>query len=175
MKKITKLGVLLLFTIFITSCCEKQDATKPSQAISVETARILQQEYVHTRANPLNEILRANGTLVNADGTTSNNLEDVREVWFDIKVMKQYIAYVEKEAKEKGITGDLGLRVYYGAYPKTGGYHQPGFSTVFFMPTHRVIPNSNAAYFFPPSGDDENIDGIDGLNMGDAEIPPKGI
>ncbi len=183
MKTITKLGVLSIFMFFIISCKEQQNtskkeqqnATKPKQTISIETAKILQQEYVKTRANPLNEMLRANGTLVNADGTTSKKIEDVRDVWFDIKVLKQYIAYVEKEAKNKGVKGDLGLRVYYGAYPKTGGYHQPGFSTVFFMPTHRVLPNSNAAYFFPPTGDDENIDGIDGLNLGQGRIPPKGI
>ena len=175
MKNFTKLGVLLLFAVYITSCCDVQDASKPSQAISIETARILQNEYINTRANLLNELLRANGTLVNSDGTTSTTLEDVRDVWFDIKVMKQYIAYVEKEAKDKGITGDLGLRVYFGAYPRTGNYHQPGFSTVFFMPTHRVMPNTNATYFFPPSGDDENIDDIDGLNMGTGGNPPSGI
>ena len=195
MKSTNKFVYVLLTSVLVfTSCCEKQNAEKPKEAISYKDAKILQQEYIETRANFINEYLHSinhfnekgikeekenkesiNSTPNKKEGLVKKEnkiIEDVRDVTFDLETLKQYIAYVEKEAKSKGLKG-LGLRVYLGAYPKGDtSVKDPGFTTVFFMPTHQpaaeTTKGNNFFYWFG----DEIIDGVDGLNLGSGGRPP---
>ena len=87
--------MLFLTSLFIlTSCVEEQNSDKPEQAITYKKAKSLQQNYINTRANFLNKHLISEGAL---------KTDDVRDVTYNLSTLKQYIAYVEKEAKKRGI------------------------------------------------------------------------
>mgnify|MGYP005992036995 FL=1 len=183
MKKINKIVIVFISILFFYSCCEKQNSDKPKQAIDYSTASKLQKEYIATRANVLNEHLNANGHFNKMKATEdktvkSDFIKDVRDVTFDFATIKQYIAYVEKEAKEKGIDKkELKLRVYLGAYPTKSPNEKIkkedlGYTTVFFMPVKRKLSNG-ASFFY--QNDDEIIKDIDGLNMGQAGKPPHDL
>ena len=136
---------------------ELQNAGKPKNAISYKEAKALQQEFLTTRANTLNKALNSEHKIKG---------QDVRDVTFDLQEIKQYIAYVDAEAKKKGLNG-LGLRVYFGAYPKNDTKTKsPGYSTVFFMPTHQSTSSK---------GQDQIIADVAGLNKGHLGIPPNDI
>lgn len=174
MKPKNKLLYIFLGTtlLLFSSCVGTQNVEKPKQAISYEKAKVLQEEYNRTRANFLNEYLRSKGVL------KKENEEDVRDVWFDLKVLKQYIAYVEAEAKKQGHK-NLGLRVVLGAYPNNLKYPDPGFATVFFMPTYKKDYNPKKASLlsilnFQETGD-EYLEDVDGLNFGMGGKPPKDL
>lgn len=92
---------------------------KPEQTITYAQAYALEQEYVNTRLKVINAQL---------------GIRDKREFWFSLDSLKAYLEYVEYQAHNLGYT-DLGIRVYKGAYPGNAGYHDPGYSTVFFVPT----------------------------------------
>lgn len=133
---------------------ELQNAGKPKNAISYKEAKILQQEYIKNTVKPTVEAFKKIGV---------NKNEDIRDVTFDLDTLKEYIAYVEKEAAKKGITDGLGLRVYIGAYEK-------GEVTMFFMPTKKKetnIPSLEPKF--------EIIENIQGLNRGHAGMPPKDL
>jgi len=134
---------------------------KSGKRITLKEAKTLEQEYVTTRSAVLNESLKRRGLIES---------EDVREVWFDLEDVKEYIAYVEAEAAKKGIKDGLGLRVYLGAYPNEKQYHNPGKTTVFFMPTQKSTSMVKSG-----EGEDENMDDVDGFNFGHGRIPPYGI
>ncbi len=160
MKSIKKISILLLTSLFILSSCkEVQNANKPKNAISYKQAKELQKEYIKTRVKPTIKAFKNLGIDKN---------EDVRDVTFNLKEVKQYIAYVEKEAAKKGITDGLGLRVYLGAYEK-------GDVTMFFMPTKKKEALNGASNFFYFYQEDEMFDDIDGFNFGNSGKPPHDI
>lgn len=168
MKSTIRLTATLLCALFVLTACHKEpEVRKPKGTISYETAKTLQHSFIQTRAKLLNKILNQNGTITG---------EAIRDVTFDFKRVKEYIAYVEQEAKKKGIAPEtLGLRVYLGAYPKEkSNYPNPGRGTVFFMPTRLKITNPNANNFFPFYQDDV-IEDIDGLNIGAGGMPPNDL
>ena len=134
---------------------------KSSKRISKKEAKVLEQEFVTTRTPILNESLKRKKLITD---------EDVREVWFDLEDIKEYIAYVEAAAAKKGINNGLGLRVYLGAYPNEKQYHNPGKTTVFFMPTKK-----GNSLLKSGEEENENIEDVDGLNLGYGRIPPYGI
>ena len=142
---------------------ETIEVQKPAQAISMKKAKTLQQEYISTRANLLNNLLQAKGTIQG---------EDVRDVWYDLEVIEQYIAYVKAEAKKKGYE-NLGLRVHLGAYPNEEGYHNPGNTTFFFVPTYQnTSASKNLVY---KNSDNITAEGIDALNYGQGGNPPRNL
>lgn len=102
-------------------------------------------------------------------------IEDTRDVTFSIDDLKQYIAYVEKIANKKGLKG-LGLRFYFGAYPKndpTPNIKYPGYTTLFFMPTHQVESDSNSANKFFYFAEDQLMENVNPGNLGHAGSPPR--
>ncbi|WP_299835105.1 hypothetical protein [uncultured Tenacibaculum sp.] len=180
--KTTKLLLTLLCvcTLLLTSCkffpgdgntgggekcenCYDFNGQKPKQTITKKEGIILQKEYLETRSRFLNEFLNDKGHIKG---------EDTREVSYDLETIKQYIAYVEAEAKKKGYDG-LGLRLYFGAYPKESNYKDSGYSTIFFMPTYKK--KSATMNFIYDHGGDHVMEGVDGLNFGQAGRPPKDL
>lgn len=180
--KIKNLIMLLCVAIFVFSSCESETKNntdnnefcfkylgKPKEAITYETAKTLQEEYIQTRANILNEQLIGNGTIPTGE-------QDTRDVTYNFNTLKQYIAYVEKEAKEKGISvEELGIRVYLGAYPKNSTYEEKGYTTMFFMPIKNSSGKSGKSTAKYGKQAEEVIDGIDGLNLGSSGKPPKDL
>ena len=186
MKSITKTVFLFLTCLFVfSSCCEKQNSDEPKQiTITYERAAQLQKNYIETRANFLNAYLDSSNHFekdkrkgLTANGEESKIIEDTRDVTFSIEDLKQYIAYVEKIAKEKDLKG-LGLRFYFGAYSKndtTPNIKYPGYTTLFFMPTHQVESKNNNANKFFDHHEDEVIEGANPGNLGQAGKPPKDL
>ena len=147
---------VIFFSVMLFSSCEEVVVRPPAQTISVEKANRLEETYKQTRARILNDTL---------------GYEDTREFWFSLDSLKKYIAYVEQEAAKKGKT-DLGLRIYLGAYPSEGDYPDPGYSTVFIVPTAKNARSSLKRGFFPQEETQENIDSINALNYGHGGKPP---
>lgn len=159
-KSLLAIFIVALLGICCVSCETKmkhQHADPPQQTITPEQANTLQEYYIATRYNILKDTLK---------------IEDTRDFWFSIDTLKKYIAYVEREAKEKGLS-NLGVRVYYGAYPKNSNYPNPGYSTVFIVPTARGAASPIKSGFAPMQETDENIDGLMPLNYGGGGIPPN--
>ena len=151
------LFLMSLLTVILFSACEKPIAP-PEQSISPREANVLEEEYVETRGKIINDTL---------------DIIDRRDFWFSLDSLKQYIAYVEQEAKKRG-KKNLGLRVYFAAYPKEGNYSDPGFSTVFMAPTSRAERSGAVKGLFPmPPPPNQNIDSINALNYGTGGIPPN--
>lgn len=182
---VKNLFYFLSFLFVLSSCNKKQDVKKlnvkkpKNGTITYKRAVQLQKEYINTRANVLNKHLNSINHFKQEQTLVKENkiIEDVRDVTFDLNTLKQYIAYVEKEANKKGLKG-LGLRIYLGAYSndeKDPRVKTPGFSTVFFMPTHQPKEkesNVNNFYFWHH---DEVIVDIDGLNLGNGTPPPNNL
>ncbi len=150
------LSLLCLITVFLFSACE-EIIDPPQQSISFEQANNLEEEFKSTRAGIINDSL---------------DIVDTRDFWFDLEVLKKYIDYVEQEAEEKGLE-NLGLRVYLGAYPQSANYPNPGFTTVFLVPTSQVEGSGLQKGFFPIEPVNQNIDSINALNYGTGGIPPN--
>jgi len=148
-----------LLTVFLFSACE-EIIDPPQQAISVEEADRLEEEFKATRSAVLD---------------TALGFEDTRDFWFSLDTLKKYITYVEQQGKLRG-KENLGIRIYFAAYPPNGNYPDPGYSTVFLVPTAQDRGlNSLRKGFMPVSADDlnQNIDSIAALNYGGGGIPPN--
>lgn len=149
--------MLLIIAFLLWTIFKPVDASPPEQTITFEKANILEEAYKETRVPILTEGL---------------GFEDTREFWFSLETLEQYLRYVRVEGKKLDKT-DLGVRVYLGVYPEDGGYPQPGFSTVFFVPTAQGRTSPLKQGFVPSQPTQENIEGIDALNFGHAGQPPK--
>lgn len=62
------------------------------------------------------------------------DFEDTRRVWFDLKTLKNYIAYVEKRSADNNITPE-GLEFYFSVYPRDKDGNQKNHQTFFIAPT----------------------------------------
>ncbi|MEM9142661.1 MAG: hypothetical protein AAGA86_06710 [Bacteroidota bacterium] len=152
--------VLIILTLLINNCNDvgsQEKVRKPSQTISREKARVLQKEFVRTRSGILNKAL---------------GFEDTRDFWFSLDTLEQYISYVRQESKTRGLE-DLGIRIYYAAYPKDGKgqWPDPGFSTVVLVPTHGKPSIGNGFFPMPPIQDD--TEDLEALNYGNGGHPPN--
>ncbi|QCX37247.1 hypothetical protein FF125_01865 [Aureibaculum algae] len=137
--KLLKLKFKVTITLFLAvsmlliSCDEK----KPHQAdvipskdmlahiIKPEKAVTIYQNYEKERIDILKDTLRA---IYNDD-----NFNDTRRVWFDLKMLKNYIAYVEKKSAENNISPE-GLQFYFSVYGSDEG-KQKNHQTFFIAPT----------------------------------------
>ena len=157
---------LVMSSLFVVSC--DPTVEPPEQGISLEEAKMLESEFLRTRYGAINE------ALPNID-------QDTRDFWFSIDTLKDYIAYVEQEAGAQGLD-NLGIRIYYGAYPEGSEYPDPGYATVFLVPTTQSTTNVVKQGFGPMQDDDDNddddhdnIDGIYYLNYGTGGRPPNDL
>lgn len=149
----------ICFFIFSYSCTTKEQNEKPKSTISYEKAKKMQSNYIETQVKPLQQIYEQLGI---------SKKENIRDVTYDLKTIKQYIAYVEKEAAKKGIKDGLGLRIYIGAY-------EDGDVTMFFMPTIKKEDKTTANHFFYFAAEYQILESVDGLNYGSGGKPPKDL
>ena len=145
------------------------NSSKPEGTLDKETALRLQQIYITERYNPINNII---------------GYEDTREFVFELSRLKQYIAYVENYAEEKGYS-DLGLRFYLSAYPPEFHGNEKTETTIFIAPAAKEGPfnreyrshsklNFNATNNAESDGNGyENIQDLDALNFSHGGRPPK--
>ena len=157
-KKMIVLLAVSLLIAGISSCDDKK--LPPDQVISYEKAKTLEQEFVLTRGQIINDSL---------------DIVDTREFWFSLDSLKRYIEYVEYEAGKQKLS-NLGVRVYFGAYPKNDAEsHQPGYSTVFLVPTAQQRSSQIIQGFAPTKSENENIEGLNALNYSHGGIPPNSL
>ena len=151
--------LLLLIICFLLWIILKGEDTSPpaEQTVTFEKAKILENTYKETRTPIL---------------TKGLGFEDTREFWFSLNTLEQYLKYVRAEG-EKLDKSNLGIRVYLGTYPREGDYPQPGYSTVFFVPTAQQNSSKMIQGFAPIILENENIKSIDALNFGHGGQPPK--
>jgi hypothetical protein len=125
--------------------------------ITPSEAKELNQNFVKTRGKAI-------------DGAIGK--KDAVSTWFSLDALKEYIAFVEKEGKSKGITVS-GLRVYFGAYStKVADVSKKNLSTVFFVPTQAKIGSQQKDGIGDP-GDNSDIGDIEALNRGVLGNPPS--
>ncbi len=90
---------------------------KPNKCISVDAAKSLQEKWKDTRAI---EIEKGQG------------YQDTREFWYSLEDLQEYLDYVKEQSTAQGITKP-GIRIYFGAYPKTS--IKKSYATLFLAPT----------------------------------------
>lgn len=119
---------------------EPREVDPPKQLITLDDADSLYVNYSTRRAE---NIIR----FEMQDQPDGEPFNPTRFVSFDLKVIKDYIAYVEQEAKNAGVKADS-LRIYLGNYGKRGKDKRR--NTVFLLPT----ANTDAGYGGFYIGDD---------------------
>ncbi|MDT0556546.1 hypothetical protein [Patiriisocius hiemis] len=152
--KLTYLLITGIVFISLTSCEKKEP---PVQVLTANQANEIEEEFKNTRARVLNNAL---------------GFEDTRDFWFSLDSLKKYIDYVEHEANKQG-KQDLGLRVYFAAYPPNSNYSQPGKATVFMVPTFREAPNALQKGLVPIQPENVNMKDVSIYNYGHGGIPPN--
>lgn len=124
--------------------------------ITSKEAKELNQNFVKTRSKVIKKAIGK-----------SDNLS----TWFSIDELKQFIADVEQEGKDQGITVN-GIRVYFGSYPTDDKEKKKeNMSTVFMVPTK---PYAGSMQKDGGDGDDggNDIENLGGLNLGQQGWPP---
>ena len=132
--------------------------------ITSKEARELNQNFEKTRSKKLNKIVQKE------EGHP--NEKDAVSSWFSLDELKEYIAYVEEQGKEKEIDVN-GLRIYFGSYSnKEKDTKIQGLSTVFFVPTKAKV-GAQQKDGITDDGDTTDITDIDGMNGGNMGRPPS--
>lgn len=155
-KVFTMTMAMLLVVITFASCDEKE---APQQTISIEEASRLALEFRNTRAKILNDTL---------------GFEDTRDFWFSLDSLRKYLDYVEYNATKMG-KKNLGIRVYFAAYPVNSNYEDAGFSTVFLVPTAQEANSGIKQGFFPMPPPNEPIDSLEAFNYSQGGRPPNDL
>jgi hypothetical protein len=125
--------------------------------ISSKEAKELNKNFVKTRSKAIKKSIGK-----------SDNLS----TWFSIHELKKFIAEVEQEGNDIGITVN-GIRVYFGAYPKDDKQKKKeNMSTVFMVPTK---PYAGSMQKDGGEGDEggNDIEGLGALNLGNQGWPPN--
>ena len=133
--------------------------------ITPKEAKELNQNFVKTKGKALNKIVEKE--------EKHPHQKDAVSSWFSLDELKEYIAYVEEQGKEKGIDVN-GLRIYFGSYSNNEkDASRKGLSTVFLAPTQAKVgvQQKDGLKGYAEGGSD--IDGIDGMNSGGLGFPPS--
>lgn len=88
--------------------CYSMDCESPFNSISMETALSMIRMYRDKQWTASNGLLPGN-----------QNIQDARSVWFSLKTLKRFIYEIEAQsaAQCNDCSAQLGVRIYYGAYP----------------------------------------------------------
>lgn len=142
---------ILLFKECQSNKCPKYDA--PTNLISNDTAQAYHEAYIEKYYNLPETIAQNNGVIP----------DDVSDVWYDLKVLEDYLNYVKVKSEALGLENP-GIRVYFGAKKINGELK----NTVFFTPTHR---ETTRAQEDPVNYNSYDIESSD---YGTAGMPPNG-
>lgn len=125
---------------------------KPKKCITVNEAKALQNKWKETRAQ---EIEQAQG------------YQDTREFWYSVEELQEYLDYVKEQSTTQGINKP-GIRIYFGAYPKSSV--KKSYATIFLAPTKEksaILEGEEEI-----SNNTENNYDIDPMNIGTGGDPP---
>lgn len=121
--------ILLLVIIFILLYCNcKKNQAPPasttgfcqSNACNGATGEVPEGMLSFSLAKSMSEdYARDSGKRYVWEGNVATDSLDARSIWFDLKKMKTFIAYVEESLCKKGCndTTSIGIRFYYAKYP----------------------------------------------------------
>ncbi len=126
---------------------------KPNKCITVTEAKALQNKWKETRAI---EIEQAQG------------YQDTREFWYSLEELQEYLDYVKEQSTAQGINKP-GIRIYFGAYPKTSV--KKSYATMFLAPTKEKSAIMEGEE--ETSNNTENNYDIEPLNTVIGGNPPK--
>lgn len=130
-------GIAVLLLCF--SACKEQthenevpvSTAPPAQIISVETAKEMYDSYTTRRVGIIKEY----------EARTGDTLFDPsRYGWYDYETLKQYMAFIEKEAQEAGVEIS-GISFYFTNYPDKQKFNDgapiryPRQNSFFLLPT----------------------------------------
>jgi uncharacterized iron-regulated protein len=139
----------LLFLLLFTSCkeatsnnphnssCYPNDS-KPSQVISYEEMADMMNAFDTGSKKELDKYIKKTSKGKDTISTVYN--------WYKLDDLKQYIAYIEKISKEKGIAV-TGFRIYPSEYPATFSNQKlKGRQTLIFTPTTSINGKEDVAF-----------------------------
>ncbi|MBQ4914303.1 hypothetical protein J8L85_07645 [Maribacter sp. MMG018] len=119
---LTTAASISLAVLLLTSCNQPQkkehhddspappEVEAPSNIISLKEANVIYDNYSKHRVNPIVQY-------ETKERAPEKKFEPSRYVDFDYETIKQYIDYVEQEAKKAGVKKITKLRLYYANYP----------------------------------------------------------
>ncbi|PQJ75769.1 hypothetical protein [Polaribacter gangjinensis] len=134
------------FLFLLVSCNEKPqnsstcylNDSRPSQAISYEEMAAMIDAFDSGSKKELDKYLKK----------VSNGKDSISTIysWYKLEDLKQYIAYIEKISKEKGIPV-TGLRIYPSEYPENFVNQKlKGRQTLIFTPTTTIDGKDDVAF-----------------------------
>ncbi len=145
---------LSILTFLIISCDEpqkpQQENIKPtkemlSHIIKANKAKDLYNNYKKQRIDIFKDTLKK---------IYGNDFEDTRTIWFDLKTIKNYIAYVEQKSADNKIEPE-GLQFYFSVY-SDDMKKQSNQQTFFIAPTIKK-GKIHYGYTLEKHGDNERI------------------
>ncbi len=107
---------------------EVKEVDAPEGIISLDVAKGLCENYERRRIPGIKKFEAANTD-------SEESFIPTQYVTFDLKTIRQYLDYVEQEAKRANVEPDS-LRIYLGNYGKEG--RDPNRNTVFILPTAEI-------------------------------------
>ncbi|PCJ94461.1 MAG: hypothetical protein COA50_11915 [Flavobacteriaceae bacterium] len=122
-----------------------EDVKPPEQIISNKEAKVLFDDYSRNVVS----------VLQNNDDDDDDSYKPARFAEYDLETIKQYIAYVEQEAKQANKTKVASLRFYFGKYPKG---EKSGKNTMFIVPTTKFEgAEDNQGFYIEVSDDGKKV------------------
>ncbi|MEK6154640.1 hypothetical protein WIW50_15335 [Flavobacteriaceae bacterium 3-367] len=150
--KNVKRTLVRVFTVFVvvfglTGCGEKKDGghgeehetptvEAPAQIVSVAQAKDTYNEYTKRRAR----LIEKYEDSINREKEIKDTFDIARYTFYDLKTIKQYIAYIEQEAKKADLEIST-LRFYFSNYGDKTAFDSgrevkhPRQNSIFIMPT----------------------------------------
>ncbi|WP_194768673.1 hypothetical protein [Tamlana sp. I1] len=121
-----KLSLCVCACLFLLNCSKDEQESETQTSFYIPEGVITTDE-----AQDLNKAWQEkNAALFNKAGASKFENQH-QSFWWSLEDLRNYLAYAEQEAQDKGYTMD-GVRVYLAAYPEKDGQN-----TLFFAPTGR--------------------------------------
>jgi len=139
----------------------KNPPAKPSQLITKEFAKELNQNYNKTRAGLAAKAAKK---------------EDANAIWYSLEELENYIHYIKTQGLEDGYTVD-GIRFYFGVYPNDEKHgEKAGLTTLFLVPTGKKTVNSIAkvqSFALVQEQTSSDVESLSPMNYGNIGRPPS--
>ncbi len=120
-------------------------AEAPKQIILAKEAKTLFDNYGDRRV----PLIQQYEDSINGDGAT---FDVARYVSYDIDTMKQYIAFVEKQALDAKVKVKS-LRIYFANYPNEKSFQHPRQNSIMILPTTTDINGKEAGFYTTGNGE----------------------
>ena len=99
------------------------------------------------------------------------NTQDNRSTWYSLEELKEYIAYIEMQGREKGYNVE-GIRFYIGSYPENDRASGESNSTTVFLAPTGTKATAQKAMAISQNTSSPDITEIEPLNFGGTGWPP---